>query len=217
MLSSLLDDLWTRLITTSGLPDELQRRLLDPAQLADALDELPPPLARRYHACSHTTMSCNVVHGGQKTNIVPDRVELEIDIRTLPGISGDDVDRMLAEILGDLATSVTVSPLSVNGLSTASPRTNPLWDGLARQVNAVYPKAELLPSLMVGATDGRYFREKGTVVYGAGLFSPKVDRAALGSRFHGNDERIDIESLALCTDLWSRLARDVVGQDAPYA
>jgi acetylornithine deacetylase/succinyl-diaminopimelate desuccinylase-like protein len=212
-----LDDLWTGLITTSGLPEELQRRLLDPARLADALDELPPLAARRYHACSHTTMSCNVVHGGQKTNIVPDRVELEIDIRTLPGISGDDVDSILDEILGDLATSVTVSPLSTNGVSTASPRTTPLWDGLTRQVNAVYPKAELMPALMTGATDGRYFREKGTVVYGAGLFSPKVDRLALGSRFHGNDERIDIESLALCTDLWSRLAQDVVGQDARYA
>jgi acetylornithine deacetylase/succinyl-diaminopimelate desuccinylase-like protein len=91
-----------------------------------------------------------------------------------------------------------------------------LWDGLTRQVTSVYPQAEFLPALMLGATDGPYFREKGTVVYGAWLFSPKVDRLALSSRFHGNDERIDIESLALCTDLWSRLALDVVGQDAPH-
>ena len=180
--------------------------------MQDALDELPPLAARRYHACSHTTMSCNVVHGGQKTNIVPDRVELDVDIRTLPGIDGDDVDRMLADILGELAQSVTVSPiLAMQGVSTASSRDTPLWDGLVRQVNAVYPEAELMPSLAVGATDGRFFREKGTVVYGAGLFSPTIDRVALGSRFHGNDERIDIESLALCTDLWSRLAADVVG------
>ncbi len=206
-----LDDLWTGLITTSGLPEDLQRRLLDPARLRDALDELPPLAARRLHACSHTTMSCNVVHGGQKTNIVPDRVELEIDIRTMPGITADDVDRMLTDILGELASSVTVSPLSNNFKSTASSRRTPLWDGLTRQVKAVYPEAELMPALTVGGTDGRYFREKGTTVYGAGLFSPKVDRIALGSRFHGNDERIDIESLALCTDLWSRLAIDVVG------
>jgi acetylornithine deacetylase/succinyl-diaminopimelate desuccinylase-like protein len=153
----------------------------------------------------------HVVHGGQKTNIVPDRVELEIDIRTLPGIEADDVDRMLADILGELASSVTISPLSMQGVSTASRRDTPLWDGLARQVRSAFPEAELLPALMVGGTDGRYFREKGTVVYGAGLFSPKVDRLALGTRFHGNDERIDIDSLALCTDLWSRLAVDVIG------
>jgi acetylornithine deacetylase/succinyl-diaminopimelate desuccinylase-like protein len=206
-----LDELWTGLIQTSGLSEDLQSRLLDPARLQDALDELPPLAARRYHACSHTTMSCNVVHGGQKTNIVPDRVELEIDIRTLPGIDGEDVDRMLADILGELASSVTVSSLAMNGVSTASRRDTPLWDGLSRQVRSVFPEAELLPALIAGATDGRYFREKGTVVYGAGLFSPKVDRLALGTRFHGNDERIDIESLALCTDLWSRLAVDVIG------
>jgi acetylornithine deacetylase/succinyl-diaminopimelate desuccinylase-like protein len=206
-----LDELWTGLIRTSGLSDTQQERLLDPAQIHDALEELPPLAARRYHACSHTTMSCNVVHGGQKTNIVPDRVELDVDIRTLPGIEGSDVDRLLADILGDLAGSVTVSELSMQGVSTASSRNTPLWDGLVRQVNAVYPGAELLPSLMVGATDGRYFRDKGTVVYGAGLFSQKIDRVALGTRFHGNDERIDIESLGLCTDLWSHLATDVVG------
>lgn len=75
----------------------------------------------------------------------------------------------------------------------------------------MYPQAELFPGLMTGGTDGRFFREKGTVVDGAGLFSPSVDRAAVNSRFHGNDERIDVESLRLCTDLWLGLARDIVG------
>ena len=63
---------------------------------------------------------------------------------------------------------------------------------------------------MVGATDGRFFRRKGTVAYGAGLFSPSIDGAATGERFHGNNERIDVESLELCTNLWEAVIRDVL-------
>ena len=34
---------------------------------------------------THTTISPNVAHGGQKTNVIPDVVDLEVDIRTVPG------------------------------------------------------------------------------------------------------------------------------------
>ena len=43
-------------------------------------------LAREAHACTHTTFSPNVVHGGIKMNVIPDRVEIDVDIRALPGV-----------------------------------------------------------------------------------------------------------------------------------
>ena len=202
--------LWDALVRTSDLPADLAAMLADPARLDDALAQLPPMVARRFHACSHTTMSCNVVHGGQKTNMVPDSVLLDVDVRTMPGVDGDDVDQLLDQILGELAPRVTISRLQ-NGMATESSTDSPLWKTLAARISSMYPQAELTPALQVGGTDGRFFREKGTVVYGAGLFSPSVDRAAVANRFHGNDERIDVESLRLCTDLWLGLARDVVG------
>ena len=48
-------------------------------------------MARIAHACTHTTFAPTVMHGGTKTNVIPDRVELEVDIRTLPGQTGDEV------------------------------------------------------------------------------------------------------------------------------
>ena len=38
--------------------------------------------------------------------------------------------------------------------------------------------------------------------YGAGLFSPETTFEVFADRFHGNDERIDVESLGLTTQLW---------------
>ena len=65
--------------------------------------------------------------------------------------------------------------------------------------------------MIVGFTDARIYRNMGAVAYGAGLFSPEVDAADFGRRFHGNDERIDVESLRLTTQLWLDVAHDLLG------
>ena len=51
----------------------------------------------------------------------------------------------------------------------------------------------------------------GSVAYGAGLFSPELDGGDFARRFHGNDERIDVESMRLTTKLWLDVARDLLG------
>jgi acetylornithine deacetylase/succinyl-diaminopimelate desuccinylase-like protein len=204
-----LDELWAEQVRTSGLAPDVRDALLDPDRLADTLDALPVREARALHACSHTTMSCNVIHGGQKTNIIPDRVQLEVDARTLPGVTGDDVDRLLVEILGELASDVQIEPL-LSGTSTRSTTHSPLWDAVRYRMRQQFPNSEISPRLSPGGTDARFFRAKGVVAYGAAMFSPEVDITAIASRFHGNDERIDVESLRLSTQFWYDLAGDLL-------
>jgi acetylornithine deacetylase/succinyl-diaminopimelate desuccinylase-like protein len=188
----------------------VRRALLDPARVLDTLAELPPPTAKLLHACSHTTISPNVVHGGVKTNVIPDTVDIDVDIRTLPGVTRADVDGYLTEALGDLAPEVTVEHI-FDDEASASPTRTPLWDVLTRHTRAVYPDSELVGELIVGATDSRFFREKGAVAYGTGLFSPGVTFEQFASRFHGHDERIDVESLGVCTDYWLGVVQDLIG------
>ena len=40
---------------------------------------------------------------------------------------------------------------------------------LASNVQVAYPGAELLPGIIVGGTDARFFRDRGAVAYGAGI------------------------------------------------
>ena len=68
-----------------------------------------------------------------------------------------------------------------------------------------------MPSLMVGGTDNRFFRRAGAVGYGFGLFSKRLPYEDFATMFHGNDEKVDQESLALSTQLWEAVARDLVG------
>ncbi len=205
-----ISDAWKAQVQHMQLPDEVKAGLLDPARIWATIEQLPPALARTTHACTHTTFSPNVAHGGQKTNIIPDRIDIEVDIRTVPGTTAADVDAHLHEALGELAHEVEVSPIQQFDPSD-SPIGNTLWDALSSATQVAYPGAELMPGLIVGGTDARFFRMKGAVAYGTGLYSPDITLEKFGTRFHGNDERIDVESLGLSTDFWIHIARQICG------
>jgi acetylornithine deacetylase/succinyl-diaminopimelate desuccinylase-like protein len=207
----LIDDLWRGQVAAMDLPDDLRAALTDPERISDALAVLPPAAARLCHATTHTTFSPNVLHGGQKANMIPDEVELDVDIRTVPGDTSEVVEQHLRDALGPLYDRIEVEVAPHAGDATRSPIDNRLWDVLGSRVQTAYPGAELQPGLIVGGTDARFFREKGSVAFGAALYSPDVTFQSFGSRFHGNDERIDVESLDLSTDLWLGVARELVG------
>ncbi len=187
-----------------GLPvaAEMHEMLLDPGRLRDAFAGMDTTVARYCHAVTHTTFSPNVIHGGTKANTVPDKVELDVDIRTLPGITDDDVDAMLSEALGELADRVELSLIVEGRPATSSPLDTPMFDLLRRRAAAVHPGTEVVPWMTVGGTDASFFRMRGVPAYGAGMFSSAMTLPLFASRFHGHDERIDPASLGLSAQLW---------------
>lgn len=197
---------WVAMVEALGLPEEMTAQLTDPGAVRDLCEQLGPGLGSMAHACTHTTISPNVMHGGTKTNVIPDVVDIEVDIRTLPGEPIDASLGHLRAALGDeLLESIEVTPINWRQ-SSSSPTDTPMWDALERCVRAEYPEARLVPMLLSGGTDCPFFRRRGAVAYGAGLFSRKVDYSEFSSRFHGHDERVDIDSLGLTTQLWMDLA-----------
>ena len=206
-----MHDVWRRFVDAADLLPELRETLLDPEKVVAFAETFPDVgMARMVHAATHTTISPNIVHGGQKTNIIPDRVDLELDIRTLPGQTSGDVRAMLADALGpELFASVDITAQS-DDESTASSLDNPLWDSITKVTQTMVPRARTMPFLLVGATDARFFRRAGSIAYGYGLFSERIPFAQFMSMFHGDDERVDQESLDLSTNLWEALATDLL-------
>lgn len=204
-----IHDIWRRFISDMGYPEELTGPLLQADGFLDACAALPVGMARQFHACTHTTFAPTVIHGGTKTNVIPDTVDLELDIRTLPGQRGEDVQALLHEALGDLAGSVDVLRAN-DDPSTASPIDTPLWDVLSRVTERFYEGSATVPYMTVGATDARFFRRRGVTSYGFGLFSTNISFEDFGSMFHGDDERVDVESLRLSTEMWSAVASDLL-------
>jgi acetylornithine deacetylase/succinyl-diaminopimelate desuccinylase-like protein len=151
-------------------------------------------------------MAPTVLQAGTKVNVIPDRVHLQVDIRTLPGWGQAEVEAMIDDALGDLAGDVELTWHSID-VATTSPADTPLWDALERVARHSYPDARCVPFLTVGATDARFFRRLGTVAYGFGLFSKNLSFEQYATMFHGVDERVDVASLGLSAELWDGLAR----------
>jgi len=207
---TVIHDTWRRFVEGVDFGPEWNARLTDADTLYEFCEELPIGLAREAHACTHTTFAPTIAHGGTKTNVIPDLVDIEVDIRTLPGQRAVDVRRMLDDALGDLASHVEVTPFDENE-STSSPTDTPMWDAMQRVSSSLVDDSSLVPFLTVGATDARFFRRAGSVAYGFGLFSRKLSFEDYAAMFHGNDERVDVDSLVLSTQLWDALARDLLG------
>jgi acetylornithine deacetylase/succinyl-diaminopimelate desuccinylase-like protein len=205
----LITDSWRETVALLGFDEDLSAALTDPARIWEGIAELPPQLARTAHAATHLTVAPTVVHGGTKTNVIPDRIELQIDMRKVPGQTGADADRLLRDALGDLYDGIEVGVIQVDEASVSPTRT-PLWEAMVRAAAKLRPEATLLPSITPGGTDARFFREIGIPAYGFGLFSDRLPLPQWSEMFHGNDERVDQDSLRLSVEVWEAIARDLL-------
>jgi acetylornithine deacetylase/succinyl-diaminopimelate desuccinylase-like protein len=207
-------DTWRAYVAALDLAPDVAAGLVDPDRVWETCESLAVTdqrMAKFAHACTHMTFSPNVVHGGVKTNVIPDVVDIDVDIRTLPGETDADVDANLREALGPELADAVDSSVLFSGPATASPMATPMWDAIGRVVGKLRPGTGLVPRMTAGGTDARFFRERGAVAYGFGLFTPAMTVQEFASRFHGNDERVDVESLALTTELWLELVNEVIG------
>lgn len=167
-------------------------RLLVPRLSDLILDRFFPDRskAENLRAQLHNTVTPTVVRAGEKTNLVPDTAVVELDGRTLPGQHPADLMRELHELLGsDLELELEVleqAPAAVN-----HPPDSPLWDSIRQVVGRHDPGLPVLPYMIPGFTDAKYFSQLGTRWYG---FAPvRLDPnsgLSFAELFHGIDERI---------------------------
>jgi len=194
---ALITSEWERLVRDWAPEEPLQTRLLDAASIDDAIDDIARSdagLARWIHACTHLTVSVNVIEGGVHTNVVPDFAEARIDVRALPGQDENDVDDHLRRVIG--GEDLRLERLEVT-LPNGSLPEGPLWEAIADALEGVTGLRRLIPSLIPVATDARYFRRRGTVAYGVAVFDDRIPFGEFHTLFHGNDERVSEESLRL--------------------
>jgi acetylornithine deacetylase/succinyl-diaminopimelate desuccinylase-like protein len=176
--------------------------LLDPNTVdagIEMLSETDQTLARWIHACTHMTLSPNVIVGGTKANMIPDSAHGEIDVRLLPGQNLADLEDHLRKVLGpDLYSDVEfTSELDME--ANASPASGPLWDAIADAAEEHLGTRRLAPTLTPVTTDARFFRERGIPAYGVGLFDDAVTFPEMLEMFHGVDEKVSEEAVRATT------------------
>jgi len=163
-------------------------------------------LSAYLRAITRMTISPNVVHGGIKTNIVPDNCQAEVDIRILPGQDRDYAIGEIKPLVGD----AEIETLQYS-LPTISPMDTPAYRLILTTLKEFLGEVPVLPSICAGATDSRFTREMGIPSYGIGMMTRRTDTAMKAS-VHGKDEKLDVESLRLKTDFLVTLAKKYLGE-----
>ena len=207
-----LDDVWNRFVADYDLTPALGALLVDPDGVREYLEGAAGEeigLARELHAITRTTYAPTIAHGGVKANVIPDAVNIQVDIRTVPGDTAETVRAAIAKALGPLGADVEIIVDSEDP-PNASPLDTPLWHSLQNVSERLVPGARIVPLTSTGATDARFFRALGATAYGYALFSDRITYDDYGAMFHGNDERVDQESLRLSTALWKATAEDLL-------
>ena len=177
--------------------------VLDPIQTAADAERVAQknPLVNALTMDTISVTSCNA---GIKVNVIPASCEATLDCRLLPGKSADEFTEELRAQLAD--PQVVIERIfSAEGPSSALD--HELVSIITRVVREHVEDAIVVPSVCVGFTDSRTFRELGVPAYG---FSPTLSTEAERRTVHGHDERIRIEGLRLGLQILLGVVRQVV-------
>lgn len=136
------------------------------------------------------TVSPTVVQGGDKHNVIPAKISLNLDGRMLPGMSVGEFEQELRAIVGEDCAIKAI----VDGATTPAEPDLGLFDVLAGALTAHDPSAVPIPFLLPAVTDGRWFAQLGIQPYG---YTPITlpDGFDFQRTVHAADERIPIEAL----------------------
>jgi acetylornithine deacetylase/succinyl-diaminopimelate desuccinylase-like protein len=136
------------------------KQLTNPA-LATSVLNLLGERGRLFSPLLHNTVSPTILHGGNKINVIPGEVSVELDGRLLPGFTPDDMVRELRPIVGNDVEIEIVR----HDPGPAEPNMG-LFDMLANVLRESDPDGIPIPLLLGGVTDARFFSRLGIQTYG---------------------------------------------------
>jgi len=193
-----------------GLPSEGVNAIEAMARIIVALsDRLWPELERRTHPNFRpSSASINMISGGVKENVVPDRCQIHIDRRLVPGEQPADALAEIEAIAREAVAQVPGASVVVEGsveqrLATFNSPESPVVQAMLAANRSLGLSEELTGFSM--ATDGRFFASAGypTIIYGPG--DPRIA--------HIPDEWVGIDEVLAATRAYALTALALLGPE----
>ena len=164
-----------------------------------------------------TTFTSTIVEGGIRSNVIPGIAEATVNMRLLPGGTGEQAVRELRRVIDDRRVKIIVGSddqtpaeayqsIRERQRIAASSIDSDLYRALAREIKAQYPGTVVTRALYEAGTDAEPWRQRGIPVYG---LRPYPASAAVLEDMHGIDERVSIPGLNQGTDMVERILRAV--------
>jgi acetylornithine deacetylase/succinyl-diaminopimelate desuccinylase-like protein len=166
----------------------IMRRLLNPLWTGTVF-RLLGSRAARFSPLLYHTVNPTIISGGEKINVIPSEIRIQMDGRILPGFSSSQFLEELQRAVGrDVAFDI------IRHEPGPGPPDMRMFDFLADILRNADPDGTPVPMLLPGVTDARHFARLGIQTYG---FTPMN----LPSDFnffeliHAANERIPVDAL----------------------
>ena len=141
-----------------------------------------------WNATLRTTCVATQLEGGHAINALPQLAAATVNCRVLPEDSMEYVQGTMEKVVADEQVSIKMMREPTKG--PASAMRPDVLKAVNRATAALWPGVPVLPTMVMGATDGAYLRAAGIPTYGVqGFFFDRDD-----IRFHGRDERMGVQS-----------------------
>lgn len=142
------------------------------------------------NALLRNTVTCTILKGGEKVNMIPVEAEAAFDARILPSETQNKFYNKIRRLAGK---NVEVIPIgeSLERAYYSNYKTR-YFEAIENEIRNSFGPIQVLPYMTTGATDLRYFRSLGVPAYG---FFPIVLTKDEIMRMHGINERISLENI----------------------
>jgi acetylornithine deacetylase/succinyl-diaminopimelate desuccinylase-like protein len=173
------------------------------------LRERDPFLALLVEPTLGVSVTPTRISGSEKINVIPSRAELQVDCRVPPGMGEEEALTRIQEVLGTDGYRLEFNERVVGN---RSPVDSPLVDEIAGWLEEQDPGARLVPVMLPGFTDSRWFRNAFPDCLAYGFFPHRhMTMHEQMPLIHGADERIDVRDLGFAAQFFHDLPGRLLG------
>jgi len=159
-----------------------------------------PKLGSDTRALLTTTFAFTMLNGGNQTNIIPNTVEANVNVRISPFDNLDKVIKHIRKVIKD--DDIRIEAFDVNKMYPECSFKSEGYNIIKNTIIETYPDTIVSPFVTFGGTDGRHYNEISDCVI---RFSPMKVTNEERAGMHGLNEKLKVTSLEKCLEFYERL------------
>ncbi len=187
--------MFTELASSFSFPmKKIFRQILNP-RLTDGILKVMGGKSSLFLPFFRNTINATIVSGGDKVNVIPSEIQVELDGRLLPGFTPEDMVNEIKSLIGDEIELeiVRYDP----GPSTPDMG---LFKLLSDVLIEADPEGIPLPMMLTAVTDARFFSKLGIQTYGyTPMQLPEIMNFT--NVVHGSNERVPVDAIIFGTEV----------------
>lgn len=173
---------------------------------------LEKQLARKpsTNAMMRTTAAATMFQGSVQANVLPTEAKASVNFRILPGDSIEVVTQHIKTVVNDERVQIKIAGEAIEPSKT-SDANSAAFKTIATTVREIFPDTLVAPTLLIASTDTKHYS---ALVDNAYRFRPLWIANEDVKRFHGVNERISAENLAMMGRFYARLIFNLLKRSA---